>query len=315
MNLADHDGWTPLHYACNAEHHYGKNVIPLLLAAGADVNAKSTFELKCVSVKGETPLSTSIDWFRCCGGGESIDADSTKAGLEYVSLLLRHGASLDDCWAGAPAETLLRHIEDREAPPAEIWSGEGYFEADIPVLSENEDFLACKKLIADERCRILKAKRKEILRLRSLVVRGRAKKSSDAMLEPSFRLPDGVLWNVLSFWPPRRPKTFSRASTYAGPRPGWVFTTREGRTGYWVDVQLAPAPWAEPPAGSLIARRRAAVRAAEAEAGTEVTIGPENLDGLIAFADRTGLSAIADPEARREAAAQKANEITALLNV
>ena len=52
------------------------------------------------------------------------------------------------------------------------------------------------------------AKRKEILRLRSLVVRGRAKKSSDAMIEPSFRLPDGVLWNVLSFWPPQRP-TFS----------------------------------------------------------------------------------------------------------
>ena len=117
---------------------------------------------------------------------------------------------------------------------------------------------------------------------------------------------------MLSFWPPQRPKTFSRASTYAGPRPGWVFTTREGRTGYWVDVQLAPAPWAEPPAGSLIARRRAAVRAAEAEAGTEVTIGPENLDALTAFADRSGLSAIADPEARREAAAQKADELAAL---
>ena len=93
------------------------------------------------------------------------------------------------------------------------------------------------------------------------------------------------------------------------------FSSREGRTGYWVDVQLAPAPWAEPPAGSLIARRRAAVRAAEAEAGTEVTIGPENLDALTAFADRTGISAIADPEARRQAAAQKADEITALLNV
>ena len=72
---------------------------------------------------------------------------------------------------------------------------------------------------------------------------------------------------------------------------------------------------AEPPAGSLIARRRAAVRAAEAEAGTEVTIGPENLDALTAFADRSGLSAIADPEARREAAAQKADEITALLSI
>ena len=53
----------------------------------------------------------------------------------------------------------------------------------------------------------------------------------------------------------------------------------------------------------------------KAEAGTEVTIGPENLDGLTAFADRSGLSAIADPEARRAAAAQKADEITALLNV
>jgi hypothetical protein len=75
---------------------------------------------------------------------------------------------------------------------------------------------------------------------------------------------------------------------------------------------FAPAPWPEPPAGSLIARRRAAVRAAEAEAGTEVTIGPENLDALTAFADRSGLSAIADPEARQEASAQKADELAAL---
>ena len=79
-------------------------------------------------------------------------------------------------------------------------------------------------------------KRKEVLRLRSLVVRGRAKKSSDAMIEPSFRLPDGVLWNVLSFWPPQRPKTFWRAQ-YDGPRPGCVFTTRDGRTGYWLDAE------------------------------------------------------------------------------
>mmetsp|Transcript_22670 Transcript_22670/g.69756 ORF Transcript_22670/g.69756 Transcript_22670/m.69756 type:complete len:164 (-) Transcript_22670:18-509(-) len=55
------------------------------------------------------------------------------------------------------------------------------------------------------------------------------------MLEPTFRLPDGVLWNVLSFWPPQRPKTFWRARAYDGPRPGCVFTTRGGRTGYWLD--------------------------------------------------------------------------------
>ena len=90
-------------------------------------------------------------------------------------------------------------------------------------------------------------KRKEVLRLRSLVVRGRAKKSSDAILEPSFRLPDGVLWNVLSFWPPQRPKTFWRARTYDGPRPGCVFTTRGGLTGYWVEVPVVspvrPVPY------------------------------------------------------------------------
>ena len=49
---------------------------------------------------------------------------------------------------------------------------------------------------------------------------------------------------------------------------------------------------------------------------TPNTLGPPNQhDDLVAFADRSGLSAIADPEARREAAAQKADEITALLNV
>ena len=37
-----------------------------------------------------------------------------------------------------------------------------------------------------------------------------------------------------------------------------------------------------------------------------------DLDALTAFADRSGLSAIADPEARREAAAQKADELAAL---
>ena len=71
----------------------------------------------------------------------------------------------------------------------------------------------------------------------------------------------------------------------------------------------------EPSESSNGVDQAVAVRAAEAEAGTEVTIGPENLDALTAFADRSGLSAIADPEARREAAAQKADEITALLNV
>ena len=219
-------GATPLFQACNCDDRaFGLGAIRCLLEAGANIDQK-VLHGQLV----ETPLSTSLDWLRY----DSVDWDET--GLSYVSLLLRYGPDLDECWYDdKSAEDCLRSIENPDAFP-EL---EGVYHAldPPPGASEKEQFLACKKLIADERGRRLKAKRKEVLRLRSLLVRGRAKKSSDAILEPSFRLPDGVLWNVLSFWPPRRPKTFWRTRTYDGPRPGCVFATRDGRTGYFVDVE------------------------------------------------------------------------------
>ena len=97
------------------------------------------------------------------------------------------------------------------------------------------------------------------------------------------------------------------APTYGGHRPGFVFKTRDGHTGYWVDdgshKTPTPASWTQHVA-SYWAQR------------TPDTLGPPNQhDDLVAFADRSGLSAIADPEARREAAARKADEITALLSI
>ena len=214
-------GRTPLFQACNCEdQEFGLGAVRCLLEAGADVDLKARSDA-CI----ESPLSTSLGWLRYANAGWD------QIGLAYVSLLLRYGPDLDECWGeDKSAEDCLRHIENPNAFP-EL---EGIYHAHKPAGS-NEAFLACKKLIADERHRRHLLQRKEILRLRSLLVRGRAKKSSDAVLEPSFRLPDGVLWNVLSFWPPQRPKTFWRASTYAGLRPGCVFTTRHGRTGYWLD--------------------------------------------------------------------------------
>ena len=136
-------------------------------------------------------------------------------------------------------EDCLRHIEDPEAFGDDInWI---YEQRDTSMATDTY-FVACKKLIADERRRRFVAKRKEVLRLRSLVVRGRAKKSSDAIIAPSFRLPDGVFWNVLSFWPPRCDYLYLPASlyrpapTYRGHRPGFVFKTCDGHTGYWADV-------------------------------------------------------------------------------
>ena len=55
-------------------------------------------------------------------------------------------------------------------------------------------------------------------------------------------LPDGVAWNLVSYWPPCRYPSILPASTYRGPRPGYVFTTRQGYapseppvTGYHID--------------------------------------------------------------------------------
>ena len=236
VNLADRYGATPLYHACsNPNEPWGTEMMNALLDAGADVDAKTTVSLQRVAIAGETALSTSLDWFR-------REREHRKLGLSYVSLLLRRGASLDDCWGGMPVEECLRHIETPDAfgdDINEIYDprGDASDASDVASRATDKDFIACKKMLADERRRRYLLPRKEILRLRSLVVRGRAKKSSDAMIEPSFRLPDGVLWNVLSFWPPQRPKTFWRARAYDGPRPGCVFTTRGGRTGYWLDAE------------------------------------------------------------------------------
>ena len=223
VDHVDYNGWTPLYYACGIHSPSGSEIVNVLLDAGANIDAKTTEAVQDLAIAGETALSTSLDWFR------HTDA---KTALRYVTLLLRRGTSLDDCWGGMSAEACLRHIEHPETFNESI---NNIYDQMDPSMATNEDFIACKKLIADERRRRFVAKRKEVLRLRSLVVRGRAKKSSDAMIEPSFRLPDGVLWNVLSFWPPQRPKTFWRARVYDGPRPGCVFTTRGGRTGYWLE--------------------------------------------------------------------------------
>mgnify|MGYP001180314225 CR=1 FL=1 len=236
VNCVNESGMTPLYYACGIPNRGGTDIINMLLDAGANIDAKATEADYGLAIAGETALSTSLDWFR---------HEDAKTALRYVTLLLRRGASLDDCWGGLDAEDCLRHIEHPEAFADSI--NDIYDQMD-PSMATNEDFIACKKLIADERRRRFVAKRKEVLRLRSLVVRGRAKKSSDAMIEPSFRLPDGVLWNVLSFWPPQRPhlflpvSTYRPASTYAGPRPGFVFATLGRHTGYWTDTYDGPRP-------------------------------------------------------------------------
>jgi len=112
-------------------------------------------------------------------------------------------------WAGATAENLLRHIEDRTTPAMELWFGNDMWIAEISSdLSQNEDFLACKRLIKNVRCE----PRKTVLTLRALANKGRAQ-TTDPILNFLVGVPDGVAGNVLSFWPPA-------ARYYEVRRPG-----------------------------------------------------------------------------------------------
>ena len=101
---------------------------------------------------------------------------------------------------GRSAEDCLRQIEDPSAFPA----FEGYYRLDgntesKPPTATKKQFIACKKLIADERRRRYMLPRRAFLRLRSLALRGRAK--PDALLAAVTRLPNEMAWHVLSFWP------------------------------------------------------------------------------------------------------------------
>ena len=162
--------------------------------AGARIDATTRTAMDGCYIAGETALSFSFDWFRY------DKAEEVERGLAYVSLLLRRGAKLDGCWGGRSAEDCLRQIEDLSAFPGleDAYSQDGNAERKLPTATKQQ-FVACKKLIADERRRRYMVPRRAFLRLRSLALRGRAK--PDSLLAAVARLPNEMAWHVLSFWP------------------------------------------------------------------------------------------------------------------
>ena len=83
---------------------------------------------------------------------------------------------------------------------------------DAEHLLTNEHWLACKTLVADVRAAggtwtaYRKQSRKDVLRLRSLVLRGRARSrrrataAADPVVALVLRLPNELCWHVLNFW-------------------------------------------------------------------------------------------------------------------
>ena len=77
-----------------------------------------------------------------------------------------------------------------------------------PALATDEHWLACKDLILGVRAAGLwrayaRLPRKRVLRLRSLMLRGRAKPRQTGapnVVARAFKLPNEMVWKVLAFW-------------------------------------------------------------------------------------------------------------------
>ncbi len=220
VNKVDRYGRNALFFACNSGGVFGIDVVRAIVDAGANIDAKATSSILGQFTVGETPLSTAMNWMRRWNSGTAMNR-----ALAYASLLIRRGASIDDCWEGRTAERCLRDIEH-------------------PSNVNHSSFIALKAIIADARRRKLRELSKGALTLRTLALRDRAA-PADPIIKFIVSLPDGVAWNLLSYWPPRRFPHYIRASTYRGPRPGYVFTTRtwcplpglprKTKTGYFLD--------------------------------------------------------------------------------
>ena len=174
-------GMTALFDICNG-HDFPElqELVACLLCAGADPNLKVSSD---EGGSGTAPLAGAINYL--------LAADDASWQLNVIVRLLRAGASLDDCDDGLTAEDIIAREEER-------WS---------ELVENNDHFQAAKTLIHGVRaagswkkyCR-RRGPHRDILRLRSFVVRGRAT-TSDKWLAGMVRLKEnGLVWKVLSFW-------------------------------------------------------------------------------------------------------------------
>ena len=189
-----------LHLACALHFRpESADMVGFLLRQGSDVNSKDTLH-------GATPLTKAIRHFYQTS--DYWSSGTNIRALDCVVKLLRAGASLDDVGQLDISDPTSNRIE------AFLVDQVGTF----PSLSSDEHFVACQAIIAGVRAAgswrafrdaptnpwraYERVPRKAVLRLRSLVARGRAT-TANPVFKALFASPNEIVWHVLSFWDAR----------------------------------------------------------------------------------------------------------------
>ena len=162
--------YTALHFACKHTGGADAAMVSALVAAGAAINLQTR--------EGATPLF--------------MIEEPSESMLDVVTTLLRAGASLDYKDRQGSIQSFEEHLNS---------IGALHFE-------QRESVRAVRKLVASVRaagswkahCRLA---HKQILRLRSLVARGRTKERLATTRAIRFIVrqgDNGIVWNILSYW-------------------------------------------------------------------------------------------------------------------
>ena len=183
VNVGDFEDNFPLHYA-SFPGDCASSMVSLLLESGARVDARTNTEDEM------TPLGQLIEDFDYCLWQNNVAENRrriSRSGLEIMKLLLKAGASVDRCQGGLSAEAAMQGFLSRRPHYA----------------NDDESFTKCRELVAGVRAygtykAYVREPHRQFLRMRSLLVRGRAKTDS-RRLERIARLPNGACWHVLSY--------------------------------------------------------------------------------------------------------------------
>ena len=193
-------GLSALHYACDRIEDVSADMVSLLLNAKANVHCRARDASNMPAPEGRTypevtPLGMTLLVF-FPDEGDPSPAEPLPNVLRVTTMLLRAGASLDAVSDERTAETELRTAEGLN-----------------PAFRNNDTFVQVKALIHGVRAagswkQYCRRDHKQILRLRSLVARGRAtpKKWSPRghdrrAIEFIVKIGDnGIAWKILSFW-------------------------------------------------------------------------------------------------------------------